>query len=120
MSEVLERGLIYFLYRPRVDHEEVRGLDDVQRFHLVLRPRDRPVWRMLQVGRKRLPAVAPGHERFWAFIDKVARSPGELESELAGQTYQTKTRGQRVQPPARPAGEGCYLLVGHGAHTHLA
>src|SRR4051794_525441 len=106
MSEVLERGLVYFFYWPRVDHAKVRGLDDVQRFHLVLRPRDRQVWRMLQVGRKRLPAVATGHERFWAFVDKVARSPGELEDELDRRIYQTKTRGERVQPEARPAGEG--------------
>jgi hypothetical protein len=120
MTEVLERGVIHFFYWPRVDHEPVRGLDDVQRFHLVLRPQDRPVWRMLLVGRKRLPAVAPRNERFWAFIDKVARSSAEVVEELQRQTYQTKTRGQRVQPEARSAGEGLYLIVAHDGHTHLA
>jgi hypothetical protein len=120
MSELLERGVIYFFYWPRVDHEQVRGLEDVQRFQLVLRPRDQALWRMLLVGRKRLPAVGPGHERFWAFVDKVARSPRELADELDRQTYQTKTRGERVQPEARPAGEGRYVIADHEGHTHLA
>ena len=34
--------------------------------------------------------------------------------------YRTKTRGLRVQPPARPAGEGVYAIARHGDHTHLA
>ena len=40
MSEVLERGDIFFFYRPRVGVEQVRSLDDVQRFFVVLRPDD--------------------------------------------------------------------------------
>jgi hypothetical protein len=49
---------------------------------------------------------------------QVAREPGELE--LRGYDYDTKTRGHRVQPAARPAGAGRYAIARHGAHAHLA
>lgn len=35
----IERGHIYFFYRPRVEVEEVQSVDDVQRFHILLVPR---------------------------------------------------------------------------------
>ncbi|CAI0442066.1 unnamed protein product [Linum tenue] len=42
--EILERGEIFFFYRPRVNREEAHSLDDVQRLFIVLRPEsgDRP------------------------------------------------------------------------------
>ncbi|CAN1306161.1 hypothetical protein LINPERPRIM_LOCUS26728 [Linum perenne] len=43
--EILERGEIYFFYRPKVNREEAHSPDDVQRLYIVLRPEsgDRPV-----------------------------------------------------------------------------
>jgi hypothetical protein len=38
---VLEQGDVFFFYRPRVGVEEVRRLDDVQRFFVVLEPERR-------------------------------------------------------------------------------
>lgn len=35
----IERGHIYFFYRPKVEHEEAHSIDDVQRFHMLLLPR---------------------------------------------------------------------------------
>ena len=35
----IERGHIYFFYRPKVELEEVSSVDDVQRFHILLVPR---------------------------------------------------------------------------------
>jgi hypothetical protein len=43
MSEILEQGDVFFFYRPRVGVEEVRGLDDVQRFFCMLEPDGRDV-----------------------------------------------------------------------------
>lgn len=34
--------------------------------------------------------------------------------------YDTKTRGERVRPAARPAGEGVYVLARTGSKMHLA
>ena len=119
MTDVLEAGHIYFFYRPRVQHEEAEGLGELERSYIVLRPRDKRVWRLLTVGRKRLPMIGK-HERVWAFVDKVGHSPEEVEDALDRERYETKTRGERVRPEARPAGEGVYALVRHERHTHLA
>jgi hypothetical protein len=119
MSRVLEQGDVFFIYRPRVGVEEVRGLDDVQRFFLVLEPEQRGLFRRLVVGRKRLPDVR-GHERVWAFVAEVTEDPKGLRGELERTVYETRTGGVRVQPEARPAGEGRYALVDHDGHTHLA
>lgn len=43
--DVLESGDIYFLFRPRVNTDEPRGLRDVQRFFVILRPRERRLYR---------------------------------------------------------------------------
>jgi hypothetical protein len=119
MATVLERGEIFFFYRPRVNQESVEGPEDVQRLSIVLLPRRRRVVRRLIVGRKRLPDP-DAHERFWGFVDEVADRPQEVEDELDREEYLTKTRGLRVKPAARPAGEGVYGLVRHDDHTHLA
>jgi len=125
-QEILEQGNIYFLYRPKVRGEEeaqreetaVEDLGDVQNFYVVLKPHGGR-FRLINVGRKRLPEVDE-HERNWGFVDMVADSGKEIEEALQRDTYATKTRGERVRPAARPAGEGVYALVREGGRTHLA
>jgi hypothetical protein len=120
VSEVLEQGDIFFLYRPRVGATEVDELSDVQRFLVVLKPDRRRRYRELIVGRKRLPDPLE-HERFWALVGVVTDDPKEMRAHLERKEYDTRTRGHRVQPEARPAGEGRYAIVLHeGNHTHLA
>lgn len=118
-TATLEQGHVFFFYRPRVGIEDVRRLDDVQRFFLVLEPERRALIRRLIVGRKRLPELR-AHERVWAFVAEVGEEPDALRDELEPVTYETRTRGERVQPGARPVGEGRYAVVDHDGHTHLA
>ncbi len=123
-QEILEEGDIYFVYRPKVrpegDDEEVaaEGLDEVENFFLILKPRGGS-FRLINIGRKRLPEV-DAHERNWGFVEMIAKSGKDVEEELRRETYDTKTRGERVRPAARPAGEGVYALVREGRKTHLA
>jgi hypothetical protein len=119
VSGTLERGDLFFFYRPRVDTDRVGGLRDVQRFFVVLEPDGTNLFRRLVVGRKRLPNPS-ARERTWAFVAEVATRPEELRDELERKVYDTKTRGTRVQPEARPAGEARYAIVQHDGHTHLA
>jgi hypothetical protein len=119
MADVLEDGDIYFFVRPRVDRERPRTLEDVQRLLVVLRPWPDGLLRLLVVGRKRLPEIAE-HERFWSFVDIVARRPEDLRDAVGSRTYWTRTRGVRTQPAARPTGDGVYVVARHDAHTHLA
>ena len=37
--ETIERGHIYFFYRPKVELDEAQSLDDIQRFYMLLIPR---------------------------------------------------------------------------------
>jgi hypothetical protein len=115
----LERGDIYFLYRPRVGARQAHGIKDVERLYVVLKPWRPKRYRLLIVGRKKLPDPED-HERFWAFVWRVFKSAGELRQELGPKQYTTKTRGVRQVEPARPAAEGIYTIVRHGEHTHLA
>lgn len=118
---VLERGDIYFAYRPRIDAAAARAFADVQRLYMILSPYGRRVHRLIIIGEKRLPALTGnGDRKTWGFIDKVAARAEDVEDELDPRTYPTQTRGERHVAPARPAGEGVYALVRHGEHTHLA
>lgn len=118
-SPLLERGDIYFLYRPRVETDEVHGLQDVERFYILMKPWRGHLYRLIVVGRKRLPDPKE-HNRFWGFVWRVFKDRKALNDELGAREYTTKTRGVRHVPPVRPAAEGIYALVRHGDHTHLA
>jgi hypothetical protein len=119
VNEILERGDIYFLYRPRVGAEEAHGLKDVERFYIVLKPWRSREYRLIIVGRKRLPDPEE-HNRFWAFVYRVFKDKKELNEELGEQKYETKTHGVRNVAAVRPAAEGIYAILRHGDHTHLA
>lgn len=119
--EVLERGHVYFFYRPKVDAQVARGPDDVQRLYMILRPRGKRTYRIIVIPEKRLPDLtAEGDRKTWGFVETVASRPADVEDELDPERYRTKTRGERELPAARPAGEGVYAIVRHGDHTHLA
>ena len=119
MAQVLEDGDIYFLYRPRVEEDHVDSLEEVQRLLVVLHPWHGRRFRLLIIGRKRLPDIGE-HDRFWGFVDTVADRPEQLHEALEGRAYRTRTRGERVQQAARAAAEGAYVIARHDDHTHLA
>jgi hypothetical protein len=118
--DVLERGDIYFVYRPKVATPTVEGFEDVQRFYMILHPHGQKRYRMMVIGQKQLPEIQHGGEKYWGFVDTVSRAAEEIRNALQPETYTTKTRGERVQPAGRPAGEGVYAVVRHDTHTHLA
>lgn len=120
-APVLERGNIYFFYRPKVEQHEPEGVSDLQNLHLVLSPHGKQLLRLLIVGRERMPDPGEkGKQRHWAFVDAVYDDPKRLSEDLRERSYTTKTRGERHQPAARPAGEGFYEILSHEGHTHLA
>jgi hypothetical protein len=68
---IVEKGDIFFAYRPRTGEDKAKGLEDVQRFFMVLKPEGQNLVRLAVLGRKRLPQ-AKEHERIWGFVDTVA------------------------------------------------
>ncbi|MDP8971440.1 MAG: hypothetical protein M3N52_13265 [Actinomycetota bacterium] len=117
--DTIETGDIHFLYRPRVEEEDPGELDDVQNFFVVLRPRGGDRLRLLIVGGKRLPDTGE-HERLWGFVQTVASDPEDLREQFRAERYDTRTRGLRHQPAARPAGEGVYAIARRDGETFLA
>ena len=118
-TKTLEEGDIFFLYRPDVENRDPDSLSDVQRFYMVLRPRGGKHVRLTVIGDKKLPDV-DSHQRFWGFVDMVTNDGSKIEKELRAETYDTKTRGERFQPAARPAGEGSYAFISPGGEDmHL-
>lgn len=117
-APILEQGNIYFLYRPRVEEHEPAGAEDVQRFFMALKPEGKRLYRLMVLGRKHLPDV-PEHERVWGFVDMISDRSAEIEQELQEHQYQTKTRGERTVPAARPAGEGAYAIAEVDGQMHL-
>ncbi|MEB3827686.1 hypothetical protein [Phormidium sp. CCY1219] len=117
---VIEKGNIYFCYRPKVETDSVTGLADLQRFYMVLKPHEKPSYRLMAIGSKHLPEINDGGTQIWGFVESVSDSAEKIEAGLRRTTYQTKTRGDRHQPAARSVGEGVYDIVNHHGHTHLA
>ena len=66
---IVEKGDIFFAYRPRTGEDKAKGLADVQRFFMVLKPESQNLVRLAVLGRKRLPQ-AEGHERIWGFVER--------------------------------------------------
>lgn len=124
-SRCLERGDLYFLYRPKtvaadtpesaiIPHE----LTDIQSFYIILKPEKDPHYRLLLSGKKRLPHLKK-HEKHWLRMEFVTTNQQALAESLQGLTYSTQTRGQRKQPDIRGCGEGIYHLVWFEHSTYL-
>jgi hypothetical protein len=129
-SSILEKGIIYFFYRPKVDVETPTNIDDVQRLYLLLCPglgakeptelTDRTK-RLIVIGRKQLPDIRD-HARYWGFVERVSTNVKSIVDEnLREEKYETPvTEKERTVAPARLAGRGIYGIISHHTHTHLA
>lgn len=130
-SSILEKGIIYFFIRGRVNLEDPESVDDIARSFIMLRPiakdarlGDGPIAdsgnsRILALPKKTLPES--GKERYMVFVEKSGASYDEIKNEfLSADEYETKTAGTRRTPPAKPVGEGVYAITSTGRESHLA
>lgn len=75
---------------------------------------EKPLFRYIVMGRKSLPDKAKGKSRpYWGYVELVTTNPEDLKAVLSEEEYDTKTLGHRVNPAARPVGEGRYSIVQH-------
>uniref|UniRef100_A0A8H7K3W8 Uncharacterized protein n=1 Tax=Bionectria ochroleuca TaxID=29856 RepID=A0A8H7K3W8_BIOOC len=131
VDNILEKGIIYFFIRGRVNIDDPKTVDDIARTYIILRPiekdaklGDGPIGdarnnRLLALPKKTLPLS--GKDRFMIFVEKSNASFKNLKkSFLAGADYETKTAGTRHTPAATPVGEGVYALTTTGRESHLA
>jgi hypothetical protein len=126
LAEILEQGDIFFFHRPGLIAPRTPDGEELEPFFLVLHPLRQPRYRLLTLGKRRLPpplksgAPARGGERFWVRVDDMPESPAALRAALGGHKAEGAPPGIPALPPARPAGDGVYALARHGDHVHLA
>ncbi len=117
---ILERGHVFFFYRPLIEEKKPKGFQDVGRFFMLLHPEEGKQYRLLVIGKKKMPEEKGHESREWGFVESVESDIDAIKEEIEGGKYRTKTRGEKEIPRARPAGEGVYSIVLHEDHTHLA
>jgi hypothetical protein len=130
-SSILEKGIIYFFFRSRVNVDEPHDTKDIARGYMVLRPiphgakiGDGPIGddgncRLLALPKKILPRS--GKDRFVVFVEKAKASLKELKDQfMSASDYATKTAGTSHRPAATPTGEGIYAITTTGRESHLA
>ncbi|TKA58566.1 hypothetical protein B0A53_00307 [Rhodotorula sp. CCFEE 5036] len=113
---ILEKGFIYFLFRPKVEVDHPESLDDVSKFHILLVPYGTKFHRLIAVGKKALPEASESTRPIWGEVLNVGEDLKALKDGLGAYTYETKTLGTRHQPGARVAGAGAYVL--HAAENY--
>ena len=127
--KILEQGDIFFFYRPKVSSNEIKSIDDVRRFYMVLCPEDeqkiidntntkeKKIYRLFIIGKKSLPEIrkteARSSERFWAQVGGIFYDSKKLGEDLTAEEL-------RKGDTARPVGEGKYAIIEHQNHTELA
>lgn len=123
MASYVEKGDIYFFYRPKVNLEKIQSLDDIQRLHVVLVADNEDTARLFVVGKKRMPEIAKGKsrstQREWMMNDMTSK-PKDIGEALSPLEYETKTRGEQEQGEAIPAGEGRYAIFERDNSSRLA
>lgn len=129
-SSILEKGIVYFFFRPRVSVEEPESIDDIARSFLVLRPLPRdaklgegPIGdddncRLLVLPKKKLPTSS--RERYMGFVEKAGVNVKTLRESFQDREYETKTKGHQHVPTATPLAEGVYAITSTGKSSHLA
>ena len=112
---ILQQGNILFFYRPKVQHEAVFGLGDVQHFFIVLKPEKIKRFIFIIIGRKKLPEGDP----YFGFVEKIAKNMDQVMDFISEEHHVTSTKRERDVQAAQCIGMGKYLLINHDQHTHL-
>lgn len=123
---ILEKGNIFFFYRPKEGISHPHSPNDFERAYFMLLPDDQQHHqnRLFDVAHGVFPWIKPGkalpEERDWAFVMDVNHDPKAVLQDLEKNVQSAPgPSGRRARPWARPAGEGRYALATHDGHTHL-
>jgi hypothetical protein len=130
-SSILEKGIIYFFFRARVNISDPQDVTDIARSYFILRPLphgaalgdgaipDSHNARLIALPKKVFPLS--GKDKFMVFVEKSGSSFKELrDGFMSASDYPTKTRGTSHSPPVTPVAEGVYAITTTGRESHLA
>ncbi|KAI5459727.1 hypothetical protein BGZ63DRAFT_455298 [Mariannaea sp. PMI_226] len=130
-SNALEKGIVYFFIRGRVNIDEPEKVEDIARSYMLIRPipkdarlgegpiADAGTTRLVALPKKVFPTSPK--DRFMAFVDMSHVTFQSLKDNfLASSEYETKTAGTRHKPAATPIAEGVYAITSTGRESHFA
>ena len=130
-SSILEKGIVYFFLRARVNVNDPSDVNDIARSYMILRPLpkgaklgagpigDESNCRLIAIPKKVLPLS--GKDRFMSFVESAKQSFTDLKSNfIASSDYATKTQGTSHSPAATPIAEGVYAITTTGKDSHFA
>ncbi|XP_040377293.1 uncharacterized protein LOC102702821 [Oryza brachyantha] len=85
---------------------------------------ERPLLRLIVMGKKSLPDPAERRRPYWGYVELVTTDVNHIKDVLKEEEYGTATRGTRRRAAARALGEGVYRILKHDSghrrvHTHL-
>lgn len=130
-NSIMEKGILYFLYRGRVNIDSPDNVGDIARSYMILRPLphgaalgdgeigDDQNCRLIAIPKKTLPVS--GKDKWIAFVETAKTSFKELKKSFMGSdNYETQTAGTRTTPAVTPAAEGVYAITTTGRESHIA
>ncbi|PGH11717.1 hypothetical protein AJ79_04740 [Helicocarpus griseus UAMH5409] len=128
-SNVLEKGIIYFFFRGKVNVGEPESMSQVARSFIVLRPLPRDAklgegtigdnenCRLLVLPKKQLPKSS--RDRFMGFVEKTGTTAKAIRESFLAAEKETATRGTTHTPAATPVAEGVYAITTRDRAAHL-
>lgn len=67
--QILERGNVYFFYRPKVGEFAPEGLEDIQRFYIILNPEGKQFYRLMVIAEKKMPSSEQLNKKGWGYVE---------------------------------------------------
>lgn len=124
MKKILEKGHVYFFYKPKIDIPHPKSLQEVARFHILMIPSREThehKCRILSIPKKKLPNTDK-HEIYFCFVDEVADDIDTLRRDVLDPVhYQTpKSHRDRITQGDRVLGEGVYLIESDERKSHFS
>lgn len=121
MVKDIEKGSLFYFYRPKIGAGKLSSIDDIQRLYMIMKP-DRGRSRLFVVGKKHMPSfnkTTSSEAKEWMVNITSSKSSKDILHELHPIEYTTETRGKRRQESAVPVGQGRYKIILHQDHTEL-
>lgn len=124
MKKVIEKGHLFFFYKPKIDIPNPKNWNDIAKLHILMVPiqesQDHKC-RIISIPKKKLPSIDK-HDINLCFVDEVSDSIDTLRKDVLDPVhYQTpKSHRDRITQGDRVLGEAIYMIEFGEQKSHLS